>query len=38
MKTSLERIANFAGLVGRESVIAGTDCGCSQCLWGRRSD
>lgn len=25
-----ERIANFAGLVGRENVIAGTDCGFSQ--------
>ena len=31
-----ERIVRYAGLVGRENVIAGSDCGFGTSAWGRR--
>ena len=33
-----QRIANYAGVVGRERVIAGTDCGFGTSAWGRKVD
>ncbi|MCI0894623.1 MAG: hypothetical protein J4N84_06965, partial [Chloroflexi bacterium] len=31
-----ERIVRYAQLVGRENVIAGTDCGFGTSAWGRK--
>ena len=31
-----QRIANYAGCVGRENVIAGSDCGFGTSAWGRK--
>ena len=31
-----ERIERYAGVVGRERVIAGTDCGFGTSAWGRK--
>ena len=33
-----ERIERYAGVVGRERVIAGTDCGFGTSAWGRKVD
>ena len=33
-----ERIVRYADLVGRENVIAGSDCGFGTSAWGRRVD
>jgi 5-methyltetrahydropteroyltriglutamate--homocysteine methyltransferase len=33
-----DRLVNYAALVGRENVIASTDCGFGTSAWGRRVD
>jgi 5-methyltetrahydropteroyltriglutamate--homocysteine methyltransferase len=33
-----QRLARYAGVVGRERVIAGTDCGFGTSAWGRKVD
>jgi 5-methyltetrahydropteroyltriglutamate--homocysteine methyltransferase len=33
-----QRLARYAGAVGRERVIAGTDCGFGTSAWGRKVD